>query len=163
MKIPRVYLETTVFNYYFDAERDAHADTVTLFEECAAGKLEPFTSTYTTDELESAPPDKRDKMLGLIERYNVQVLEASEESDALANRYVTEGALPKGSFSDARHIAIASLNDLDIIVSLNFRHIVRSTTIEMTAAINKLMGISVIAIDSPMGVVDSEKVRYDRG
>jgi hypothetical protein len=29
MSVPKIYLETTVFNYYFDTERDAHEDTVT--------------------------------------------------------------------------------------------------------------------------------------
>ena len=28
----KLYLETTMFNYYFDTERDGHADTVRLFE-----------------------------------------------------------------------------------------------------------------------------------
>ena len=33
-------------------DREAHADTVTLFVECAAGKYEAFTSDYAIDELE---------------------------------------------------------------------------------------------------------------
>jgi len=32
MKKFRIYLETTMFNYYFDTERDSHADTVRMFE-----------------------------------------------------------------------------------------------------------------------------------
>jgi predicted nucleic acid-binding protein len=162
LRIPKIYLETTMFNYYIDTDRDAHADTVILFEDCAAGKFKPFTSTYTTNELEAAPPIKRDKMFSLIKRYGVEVLEATETSDALALRYIAEGALPKGSLMDASHIAIASINELDIIVSLNFSHIVRSKTIEMTAAINVLVGLGKIKIESPMGVIDSEKVRYNR-
>jgi predicted nucleic acid-binding protein len=61
----RYTLETTMFNYYFDADRDAHADTVTLFEECAEGKFVPFTSDYVVQELESAPESKRKKMWNL--------------------------------------------------------------------------------------------------
>jgi len=59
----KIYLETTLFNYYFDEDRDAHADTITLFEECAAGKFEPFTSGYVINELDDAPSDKRGKCL----------------------------------------------------------------------------------------------------
>ena len=33
----KLYLETTMFNYYFDARRDGHAETVRLFEEYAKG------------------------------------------------------------------------------------------------------------------------------
>ena len=125
MSVPRIYLETTMFNYYFDEDRDAHADTVTFFEECAAGKFEPSTSFYAIDELDDAPNEKREKMLALIEKYNITLLAATEEADNLARRYVAEGALPAGSMSDASHIAVASVNALDMIASLNFRHIVR--------------------------------------
>jgi len=163
MRVPKIYLETTMFNYYFDEDRDAHADTVTLFEECSAGKFEPYTSTYTVDELESAPNDKREKMLALISKYNIVVLAADEEAETLARKYISEDALPHGSLSDASHIAIATINELDIIVSLNFGHIVRNKTITMTGAINILLGYSPIKIEAPMGVIDSEKTRYHLG
>ena len=66
MKKLKVYLETTLFNFYIDEDRgDAHTDTVRLFKEIAAGKYEAFTSDYATDELENAPAEKRDKMIAL--------------------------------------------------------------------------------------------------
>jgi len=81
MRKLKVYLETTLFNFYFDEDRDAHADTVTLFEECAAGKFEPFTSSYVINKLEDAPDDKRDKMIALVAKYNMAVLTADDEYD----------------------------------------------------------------------------------
>jgi hypothetical protein len=152
-----------MFNYYFDADRDAHADTVTLFEECAMGKFVPFTSDYVMKELSNAPEEKRDKMFGLIKLYDIQLIYGTEESDALASRYLEEGALPPGSIMDASHIAIASVNSLDMVVSLNFRHIVRMKTIRMTSAINSLSGYSEIKVFSPMEVIDDEKSRYHLG
>ena len=163
MRKLKVYLETTLFNYYFDEDRDAHADTVTLFEECASGKFEPYTSLYVIDEIEGAPNEKRDKMIALIERYNITVLSASDETDNLARRYIAEGALPQGSLSDASHIASASVNALDMIISLNFRHIVKEKTIKLTGAINTLMGYRAVEINSPMEVIDDEKTRYHLG
>ena len=163
MKKQKVYLETTLFNYYFDADRDAHADTVTFFKECAAGKFEPYTSTYVVDELGDAQGEKRDKMLALISHYNVTVLAASEEIVGLAQKYIVEGALPQGSQTDARHIAAAAVNDLDKIISLNFRHIVREKTIKSTGAINTLLGYKVVEIKTPMEVIDDEKTRYHLG
>ena len=163
MRKPKIYLETTMFNYYFDEERDAHADTVTLFEECMSGKFEPYTSLYVIDELEDTSTKKREKMIALIERYNITVLAASDEVDNLARRYISEGALPQGSLSDASHIAAASVNALDKIISLNFRHIVREKTIKLTGAINTLLGYKVVEINSPMEVIDDEKTRYHLG
>jgi len=150
-----------MFNYYFDEDRDAHADTVTLFEECAAGKFEPYTSDYVLRELDAAPEPKRERMLDLIRMYNVNVLSFSEETNVLADKYIAEGALPNGSLADARHIAMAAVADLDIIVSLNFKHIVKERTREMTGAINKIRGYNATKILSPMEVLDSEKTRYN--
>ena len=163
MRTPKVYLETTLFNYYFDVDRDAHADTVTLFEECASGQFEPYTSDYVIQEIEDAPAEKRDKMLALIKRHNITILAASDETDHLAARYVSEGVLPQGSLVDASHIASASVNELDKIISLNFRHIVRDRTIKLTGAINTLLGYMVVDINSPMEVIDDEKTRYHLG
>ena len=36
----RLYLETTVFNYYFDVNREGHCDTVKLFEAIGTGLYE---------------------------------------------------------------------------------------------------------------------------
>jgi predicted nucleic acid-binding protein len=163
MRTPKIYLETTLFNYYFDEDRDAHSDTVRLFEECAAGKFEPYTSLYVTDELEDAPNDKRANMLALIERYGISVLAASDEIIKLARRYISESALPEGSITDAIHIAAAVVYDLDMIISLNFRHIVKEKTIKLTGAINTLLGYKPITITSPMEVIDDEKSRYHFG
>jgi hypothetical protein len=52
------------------------------------------------------------------------------------------------------HIAIAAINELDMIVSMNFRHIVTRKTIRGTASINVLNGYRAIEIYSPMEVHD---------
>ena len=46
MRKLKAYIETTLFNFYFDKDREAHAATVALFEDIAAGKYEAFTSDY---------------------------------------------------------------------------------------------------------------------
>jgi len=91
MRKQKIYLETTLFNFYFDEDRGmAHESTIALFKDIAAGKYEAFTSTYATDELENAPTGKREKMLGLISEYNIAVLAPTEETVRISDLYVTE-------------------------------------------------------------------------
>jgi len=149
-------LETTLFNYYFDEDRDAHADTVKLFKEIAAGKHEAFTSRYTVDELIKAPEPKRDKMLNLISEYGITILEPDPKAENLADMYIAEGIIPKNYRDDGLHIAIATVNNLNMIVSLNFKHIVRRKTILATGKINVLNGYHAIELNSPMEVVENE-------
>jgi len=145
-----------MFNYYFDNERDAHADTVKLFEEIRVGKYQAFTSTYATGELSRAPEEKFVKMMGLIEEYEITILDPSDDAVKLAALYQEQGILPARSKTDALHIAIASVNDLDMILSLNFEHIVRKKTVVMTGSLNTQLGYRPIDIRSPMEVVDRE-------
>ena len=85
MRKPRIYLETTIFNHYFDADREAHVATVKLFKEISMGKFDAYTSLYVTDEISNAKEPKRSKMLALINEYNIKVLDVSDEIIYLAD------------------------------------------------------------------------------
>ena len=156
MRIPRIYLETTMFNYYFEPEREAHADTVKLFEEIKEGRYQAFTSVYALRELRDAPPEKMKKMLALVDEYCITTLDFSPEAEQLANIYVREGIIPTRYGTDGVHIAVATVNDLDMIISLNFKHIVRKKTIELTEHVNIREGYHKIGIYTPMEVVDRD-------
>ena len=157
MQTLKIYLETTIFNFYVDEDRGfAHADTVKLFKEIAAGKYEAYTSAYVLDELEQAPVEKRDKMMSLITEYDVSVLTYSEEASILANVYVAEGVIPPKCRTDGIHIAIAAVNELDMVVSMNFQHIVKRKTKVATGSINILKGYRAVEIYNPMEVVEDE-------
>jgi len=70
MRKQKIYLETTLFNFYVDEDRGfAHESTIVLFNEIAMGKYETFTSRFAIDELNEAPRSKREKMLNLILEY----------------------------------------------------------------------------------------------
>ncbi|MCL1853207.1 MAG: hypothetical protein FWF88_09295 [Peptococcaceae bacterium] len=70
MRKPKIYLETTLFNFYVDVYREAHADTVQLFREIAEGKYDAYTSDYVIDELERIVKRKTVKMTGAINVLN---------------------------------------------------------------------------------------------
>lgn len=157
MRVPKIYLETTLFNFYVDTNRDfAHIDTVKLFKEIATGKYEAFTSRYVLDELGKAPESKREIMLNLILEYDIPILEPSDEAAKLADLYVAEKVIPPKYRTDGLHIALAAVNDLDMIISMNFQHIVKRKTIKMTGHINIMNGYRIIEIYSPMEVVENE-------
>jgi hypothetical protein len=153
----KIYLETTLFNFYIDKSRgEAHESTVRLFKEISEGKYEAFTSTYVTNELEKAEKKKKDEMLNLIPSYKITVLSASEGAERIARIYVDQGVIPKRYETDGLHIATAAVNELDMIISMNFEHIVKRKTIIMTEAINKVNGYHAVEIYSPMEVIENE-------
>ena len=157
MRKQKLYLETTLFNFYFDKDREAHAATVSLFEDIAAGKYNAFTSDYVVNELERTQGEKREKVLTLIERYGITVLGLDDEAEQLADIYVEQGIIPLKYRTDGVHIAVAAVNDLHMIISMNFEHIVKRKTKIETGNINISNGYRVVEIYTPMEVNDNEK------
>ena len=156
MRKPKIYLESTIYNHFFDTDRDAHIATVKLFGEIKAGKYEAYTSLYVTNELENAEEPKRSKMLDLNTEYNIKVLGVEDEAERLAEIYVNEGVIPARFTYDALHISCATVNDLDYVFSLNFKHINKLKTKTMTSVINVREGYRQVIIASPMEVGEDE-------
>ena len=159
MRIPTVYLETTIFNFPFaDDAPQYRADTLRLFAEIKAGKFKPFTSKYVTRELENTDDKvKLEKMKSLIIDHRITIIPASDEAEHLADVYIQAGVIPEKYETDAFHIAAATVAGLDYIVSLNFRHIVKHKTIIETELINAREGYKRIFIHTPAEVTEHEE------
>jgi predicted nucleic acid-binding protein len=156
MKTPKIYLETTMFNFPFaDDSPQYKADTIRLFSETRAGRFEPYTSEYVIDELNKTTDEKkRELMKALIAEYNIKTLPATDETKRLADMYVLNGIIPERFATDALHIASATVNNIDFIVSLNFQHIVKHTTIIETEIVNAREGYKRVFIHTPAEVIE---------
>ena len=96
-------------------------------------------------------------MIDLINQYDMTFLEQSNEAERLANVCIAEGVVSEKCFTDAVHIAMATVYDLDFIVSFNFQHIVKRKMMIMTEGINIKEGYKRIGIHSPTEVINSEE------
>jgi predicted nucleic acid-binding protein len=152
-----LYLETTVFNYFFDKERKGHADTVHIFEAIGRGEYEAYTSTYVTFELERCHEPKRTNMLALIEKFGITILLTDDEVARMARIYVREGVVPVRYRLDGAHIAIATVHSLDGILSFNLQHINNDKTKELTASVNAREKYRGLFIATPGEVLRNEK------
>ena len=153
----KLYLETTVFNYYFDSERDGHADTVRLFEKIRLGYYQAYTSGYTVEELLDAPEPKRSKMMALIDEHDVEILSVTEKTNMLADIYVEQGVVPSRFRLDGAHIAIASIHGLDCVISYNFQHINRVKAKFLAERVNHENGYKTAVICTAKEVLDDER------
>jgi predicted nucleic acid-binding protein len=149
----RIYIETTVFNRYLEDERDYSKESKQLFERFKAGLDEPFTSYAVIEELGKAEEPKQSAMINLIQQYSIKVLEITDAVSDLAEIYIETGIIPQNYRFDGIHIAVAAVNDMDCIVSLNFRHINRLKTKNETRIANLLKGYSSPDICTPMEVI----------
>jgi len=80
----------------------------------------------------------------------------SEEAIQLADFYISEKVVGKSSVEDCRHIAIATINKVDVLVSWNFKHIVNLERIRGYNSVNLKNGYSIIEIRSPKELLKNE-------
>ena len=76
----------------------------------------------------------------------MQLQQAYTDAEIITEKYAT----------DALHVALATTNAVEIIVSWNFKHIVNFQKIPMYNAVNTLNGYGHVAIHSPLEVVEYE-------
>ena len=154
----KLYLETTVFNRYFEPEKKHHDETMMLFEEIAAGKFEVYTSIYVLEELSNTPDEaKRNDMLGLVTRYDVVILDRTDRAAALAEEYARLGVITKTHTLDRLHVACASVNHLDAVVSYNFEHINRLKVKKRLPHVNEIFGYPAVSIIVPLEVIGNDE------
>jgi predicted nucleic acid-binding protein len=143
---PRLYFDTSVFGGHFDDEFSEH--TIPLFERLRTNEFILLFSTVTQDELENAPEKVKNLVKGIKEEHT-EFIEATEEAVELATAYIDEKVVGQTSFADCLHIAIATINKADYLISWNFKHIVNVERIEGYNSTNLKKGYKQLEIRSP--------------
>jgi len=146
----RVYADTSVFGGCFDDEFET--ESVRFFEEVRRGQFVVVVSNVTLDELELAPDPVRGVLADLPPQ-QVEIVSTSLESDALRNAYLEAAVVGPASSNDAAHIAVATISNVDLVVSWNFKHIVHFEKIGGYEGVNSLHGYRSPRIYSPREVV----------
>lgn len=81
----------------------------------------------------------------------------TEEAKDLASQYINEKVVGKTSLVDCQQIAIATINNADVLLSWNFKHIVNLSRIRGYNAVNLKLGYKLIEIRSPKEILNYEK------
>ncbi len=151
--VPRLYFDTSVFGGVFDEEFEEIS--LLLFEKVKLGQIICVYSDLSETELENAPQKVRDYFAGLPKE-KMQIVEITAEAFALAQKYLDEKVVGPTSADDCRHIATATINKVDILVSWNFKHIVNVFRIRGYNSINLRCGYAQLDIRSPKEIVYNE-------
>jgi predicted nucleic acid-binding protein len=142
----RIYIDTSVFGGYFDEEFSEY--TIPLFDRIENGEFTVLFSPVTQDELENAP-EKVKELVKSLKSVNTEFLETNDEVYDLAMNYIEEKVVGKTSFADCLHIALATINRADFLLSWNFKHVVNIQRIRGYNWINIKNGYKELEIRSP--------------
>jgi len=155
----KIYLDTSVISC-LDApqtpERMIH--TQLFWDTAKRGEYEIVVSNVTLDEMNACPEPKRSFMrVKLAEIPNLTRVEESVEAIRLAGVYVSEGGLPPTSRNDALHIAIATVEKCDCVVSWNLKHMVNIRAKNAVALVNSRENYGHLELWLPSGLIIEEE------
>ena len=151
--IRKVYIDTSVVGGYFDEEFELW--TKLFFESVSEGRFKIAISELLQTELVNAP-DEVKHFLATIPKQQKIIADYNKEARILANRYLEANIVGKTSLTDCRHIATASVNEIDILTSWNFKHIVNLDKIHLYNGVNLQNGYRTIEIRTPRELLTYE-------
>jgi predicted nucleic acid-binding protein len=146
MRIPRIYLDTSVFGGCFDVE--FAEESLAIFELILTGAYRAVISDIVLEELEGSPKRVSEILLSLPES-GLEFISITEEIIQLRNEYETAGILGPKWIDDMTHVAAATIARVDAIVSWNFKHIVRLDKMKAYNQVNLQNGYGILTIISP--------------
>ena len=147
----RIYIDTSIVGGYFDEE--FKEVTIALFQRLENREIIFVVSDLLDLELINAPQKVRE----LLYNYTTdkfERVELTEEAIKLADTYVAEKVVGRTSLEDCRHIALATINKVDVLASWNFKHIVNLDRIKGYNSVNLRMGYQMIEIRSPKDLIN---------
>ena len=151
----RVYIDTSVIGGCFDDEFAFWSKK--LFDEFRRVTKVAVISDLTRRELEGAPKKVKD-FLAALPQPSIENVFLSAEAEQLASQYLQYKVVNPKDLADAQHIAIASIERVDVVVSWNFQQIVNLKRIRAFNAVNLRLGYPMLEIRSPREVLDEKEL-----
>jgi hypothetical protein len=122
----KIYLDTSVINFLFaDDAPEFKQVTEDFFAEYVAKQIyEVYASDIVILEImKTNDLQKRNQLLSIIQKYQIPLLSLNQEAEQLAKKYIDEGIIPAKKLEDAQHIGLATVEQINILLSWNFKHL----------------------------------------
>ena len=114
--------------------------------------FEIFVSELVLEEIGSGDSRAASNRLAIIE--DIPVLVATTNAVALAKSLIAENAIPASSMEDALHISIASVQNIDFLLTWNFKHINNANMRNRITQVINLSGFNSPILCSPEELIN---------
>lgn len=147
-----IYLETTIVGHLVGRiRRDpliaARRQVTRDWSRDEASKYTVLISQLVLDECSEGAPDAAAERLEVVK--NLDLLDVSDEVDALAAALIAGNAVPASEPRDAFHIAISAVNGINYLLTWNFKHLANASLRERIEQVCREAGFDPPVICTP--------------
>ena len=141
-----IYLDTTIISALFDKRTpERMSQTQQCWEHIDDYNV--FISELVLDEIKGASQPLQNEMLKSVSTFTL--LYVTDDVQYLAKKYIESNIFPEKYSADAIHMALATVNQIGILLSWNFTHLVKIKTRRMIALTNAMHNYNPIEIIAP--------------
>jgi len=149
---PKVYLDTTIVSYFTaklsrDIITAAHQQITQEWWEDRRADFDLFISELVEQEVGAGDEDAVQRRLKMLE--GLPALRVSKAAIDLAKVLLEEGALPEKAAGDAIHIAIATMEGMDYLLTWNMKHLANATIRNAITVVCRAHGFEPPVICTP--------------
>ncbi|MFZ4441554.1 MAG: type II toxin-antitoxin system VapC family toxin [Syntrophales bacterium] len=156
----KVYIETSVISYLTARPSKtilgAAHQQITLAWWETRSQYDLVVSESVLRECGAGDPDAAKKRLAVLN--DVPLILITEQALDIANSLIAKGIIPAKAAEDALHIAIATVNGVDYLLTWNCRHIANPEIQRGIAAHLEDIGLSLPFICTPEELLGEEDV-----
>ena len=156
----RIYLDTSVINFLFAEDAPDFRKATEDFFDRYATRYDLFVSNVVLLEIGRDPdPVHRVLLENAVAGHGIMELpeEPRDEIEMLARSYIEAGIIPVHKAEDAFHVAYATVHQIDVLLSWNFRHLANVRREARFLAINQQLGYRYpLRLVSPLEVEDED-------
>lgn len=157
MKKTKLYLDTSVPSFLFaDDSPEKREATIQFWDILKLGLYDIVISDILLMEISRCEMSLSRKLEDKLSEIVLEIVSVNEDVFSLAQKYISEGIIPQTYQDDALHIALASYNEADGLISWNFKHMVKLKTIRGVNGINKMLGFKELEILTPQSWIQED-------
>ena len=154
MKKLKIYLDTSVISHlHADDVPEKMAITNELWKQIQTGHYKACISDMVLQELANCHDSKRQYLLEKMADIDFDLYDIGEDVRDLSRKYIQAGAFTDKNIEDALHVACASVNTCNAVISWNFKHIVKLSAMLLVNGVNRQEGYMELEIVSPEVVI----------
>ncbi len=156
----RVYLDTSVINFLFAGDVPDFRRVTEDFFNVYAKRCELYGSDVLIQELDRDPDtERKQRHMTVLRDHHVLLLPRNRDDEVvrLADLYLQQNIVPVNKRDDAPHVAYATVFEMDVLLSWNFKHLANIRREARFASVNQAEGYwRTPRIVSPLEVEDEE-------
>ncbi|MGD0283488.1 MAG: PIN domain nuclease [Dissulfurispiraceae bacterium] len=157
MKKTKLYLDTSVPSFLFaDDSPEKREATIQFWDILKLGLYDIVISDILLMEISRCEISLSQKMEDKLSEIVLDIVSVNEDIFSLAQKYISEGIIPQTYQDDALHIALATYNEADSLISWNFKHMVKLKTIRGVNGINRMLGFKELEILTPQSWIQED-------